>query len=45
MNILLILKVVGIVLQLIASGLSEGEAVSQVSSMFGIPKSLLRKFL
>ncbi|WP_302537368.1 hypothetical protein [Clostridium saudiense] len=45
MNILLILKVVGIVLQLIASGLSEGESVSQASAMFGIPKSLLRKFL
>ena len=45
MYIVLILKIVAVVLQLIASGLSEGEAIGKASAMFGVPKSLIRKFL
>ncbi|UZP04716.1 hypothetical protein JW813_06815 [Clostridium botulinum] len=45
MNILLILKIIAVVLQLIASGISESEAVSQASAKFGVAESLIRKFL
>ncbi|MEG2289406.1 MAG: hypothetical protein RSA29_03525 [Clostridium sp.] len=45
MNPILILKIIAVVLQMIASGLSEGEAIASVSAKFGIPESLIRKFM
>ena len=45
MNILLILKIISVVLELIASGLSEGEAIGKASAMFGVSKDFIRKFL
>ena len=34
-----------VVLELIASGLSEGEAIGKASAMFGVSKDFIRKFL
>ncbi|GAA0819222.1 hypothetical protein [Clostridium tertium] len=45
MNLLLILKIISVVLELIASGLSEGEAIGTASAMFGASKDFIRKFL
>lgn len=45
MNILLILKITITVLEMIASGLSEVQAVSKASSMFGVSKDFIRKLL
>ncbi|MGV3026699.1 hypothetical protein ACED96_13360 [Clostridium thermobutyricum] len=45
MNILLILKIISVVLDMIASGLSEKEAIGKASAMFGVSKNTIRKFL
>lgn len=45
MNPILILKIIAVVLQMIANGLSEGEAIASASAKFGIPESLIRKFM
>ncbi|MBS5927146.1 MAG: hypothetical protein KIC66_08690 [Clostridium sp.] len=45
MNILLILKIISVVLDMISSGLSEAQAVSKASAMFGVSKDFIRKFL
>lgn len=45
MNILLILKITIAVLEIITSGLSEAQAVSKASAMFGVSKDFIRKLL
>ena len=45
MNILLILRIISVVLDMINSGLSESQAVSKASSMFGVSKDFIRKLL
>ncbi|MDU8966664.1 MAG: hypothetical protein E7H39_12465 [Clostridium sp.] len=45
MNLLLILKILAIVLEMIASGLTEREAISEASAMFGVTKGFIRSFL
>ncbi|MGG7144412.1 hypothetical protein ACQPVP_13225 [Clostridium nigeriense] len=45
MNLLLILKIISVVLDMISSGLSEAQAVSKASAMFGVSKDFIRKFL
>ena len=45
MNIITILKIIALILQLIASGLSEGEAVGTASAIFDIPENIIRNFL
>ncbi|EEH97074.1 MULTISPECIES: hypothetical protein [Clostridium] len=45
MNVILIIQIVAMVLELIAKGLSESEAVSKASSAFNVSESFIRKFL
>ncbi|EHK2364308.1 MULTISPECIES: hypothetical protein [Clostridium] len=45
MNLLLVLKIISVVLDMISSGLSEAQAVSKASAMFGVSKDFIRKFL
>ena len=45
MNIILIIQIVAMVLELIAKGLSESDAISKVSSAFNVSESFIRKFL
>lgn len=45
MNIILIIQIVAMVLELIAKGLSETDAISKASSLFNVPESFIRKFL
>lgn len=42
MDILTVLKIIGLVLQLIASGLSESQAIGKVSSMVGMSENLIK---
>lgn len=42
MDILTVLKIIGLVLQLIASGLSESQAIGKVSGMVGYSESLIK---
>ncbi|MGL5151400.1 MAG: hypothetical protein ACRC7N_12605 [Clostridium sp.] len=42
MNPILILKILAVVLQMIASGLSETEAIASASATFGVSKSFIR---
>lgn len=45
MDILTVLKIIGLVLQLIASGLSESQAVEKVSSMVGVSESFIKRII
>jgi len=45
MDILTVLKIIGLVLQLIASGLSESQAVEKASVMVGVSESFIRKII
>ena len=45
MNILLILKVISVFLEMIVSGISEGEAIGMASAMFEVSNNFIRKFL
>ena len=45
MDILTVLKIIGLVLQLIASGLSESQAVEKASAMVGVSESFIRKII
>lgn len=45
LNLLLVLKIISVVLDMISSGLSEAQAVSKASAMFGVSKDFIRKFL
>jgi len=45
LNLLLILKIISVVLELIASGLSEGEALEKASAMVGVSESFIRKII
>lgn len=45
MDILKIIKIIGIILQLIASGLSESEAVESAAAKFGVSENLIRWFM
>lgn len=42
MDILMVLKIIGLVLQLIASGLSETQAIGKVSSMVGASENIIK---
>ena len=42
---IIILKIIALVLQLIASGLSEDDAVKQVAEQFGIDPDEVKKYL
>lgn len=42
---IIILKIIALVLQLIASGLSEGDAVKQVAEQFGVDSDEVKKYL
>ncbi len=42
---IIILKIIALVLQLIASGLSEGDAVKQVAEQFGVDPDEVKKYL
>lgn len=44
-NIILIIQIVVMVLELIAKGLSESEAISKASGTFNVSESFIRKFL
>lgn len=45
MNVILIIQIVAMVLELIAKGLSESEAVGKASRAFNVSESFIRKFL
>lgn len=45
MNVILIIQIVAMVLELIAKGLSESDAISKVSSAFNVSESFIRRFL
>lgn len=45
MNPILIIKIIAVVLQMIASGLSEGKAISSASATFGVSERFIRKLL
>ena len=45
MDILTVLKIIGLVLQLIASGLSESQALEKASAMVGVSESFIRKII
>ncbi|MFR4230218.1 hypothetical protein [Clostridium sp.] len=45
MNVILIIQIVAMVLELIAKGLSESEAISKASSAFNVSERFIRKFL
>ncbi|EHK2305045.1 hypothetical protein ACV3RC_04385 [Clostridium perfringens] len=45
MDILIVLKIIGLVLQLIASGLSESQAVEKASAMVGVSESFIKKII
>lgn len=42
MDILTVLKIIGLVLQLIASGLSESQAIGKASGMVGMSENLIK---
>ncbi len=42
---ILILKIIALVLQLIASGLSEGDAVNRVAEQFDLDSDEIKKYL
>ena len=42
---IIILKVIALVLQLIASGLSEDEAVKRIAEQFGLDPNEVKKYL
>ena len=44
MNVILIIQIVAMVLELIAKGLSESDAISKVSSAFNVSERFIRKF-
>lgn len=43
-NIILIIQIITTILELIARGLSESEAISNVSSAFDVSESFIRRF-
>lgn len=45
MNISLIIQIIVLVLELIAKGFSETEAVNYASSVFGVSKDLIRRWI
>lgn len=44
MNVILIIQIVAMVLELIAKGLSESDAISKASRIFNVSESFIRKF-
>lgn len=45
MNVILIIQIIAMILELIAKGLSESEAISKASSTFNVAGGFIRKFL
>lgn len=44
MNVILIIQIVAMVLELIAKGLSESDAISKASRIFNVSESFIRNF-
>jgi hypothetical protein len=45
MDILTIIKIIAVILQLIASGLSQSEAITGASAKFGVAEGLIKRFM
>ena len=45
MNVILIIQIVAMVLELIAKGLSESDAISKASMAFNVSERFIRRFM